>query len=163
MAYFGDQYVLTSGDAAALVALWPKAKRALSENVLQVALTRLADSYHRTKDEDRLIDYWTALESLFLPPDGYVRDMGETAAMVVAHYIGRNARERESIRNDIERSHNLRSHLIHGKRGQPKHDLTEMVAKTGDHLRRAMRKWIQERTSSENPLLSPAFRRVRPV
>jgi Apea-like HEPN len=144
MAYLGERYVLTSSDADALAALWPRVRRALTDDLLKIALTRLEDSYHRTKDEDRLIDYWTALESLFLPDDRRIQDMGETVAMVVAHYLGRNVSERNSIRNDITRSHTLRSHIVHGKRSTPAHDMAEMVTKTGDHLRRALRKRIQE-------------------
>lgn len=116
----------------------------MKDDELSTALTRLEDSYGRTKDADRLIDYWTALEWLFLPPNTRVQDMGETAAMVLAHYIGLSASARRSIREDIKRSHTLRSHIIHGKRGSQPHNLAEMVTKTGERLRRALRKRIME-------------------
>lgn len=70
--------------------------------------------------------------------------MGETVAMVMSHYLGKTVSERNSMRNTIKRSHEARSHLIHAKREKLKYDLNEMVTKTGEYLRRALRKRIEE-------------------
>ena len=144
MTYVGDRYVLTSGDADTLVTLWLNVQRALSDNMLKVALTRLEDSYHRTKDEDRLIDYWTALESLFLPRGSGPAQQGLMVAAVLAHYVGATASERDSIVSILIESHRLRNTIIHADKMKRPDKIKEMVTKTGTYLREALRKRIQE-------------------
>ena len=46
--------------------VWPHLADDLTDRSLALALERLNNSYHRAKDEDRLIDYWVGLEALFL-------------------------------------------------------------------------------------------------
>ncbi len=139
----GEPYVLTQQDAQILPRLWRKTKKAHTKTNLATAITRFEDSYSRTKPEDKLIDYWTALEALFFSDDEF-RDMGKSLALAASYYLGRTESERTSIYNDLTRSHTLRSHFIHGERGKTKVDLNEMVTKTGKHLRRALRQHIEE-------------------
>lgn len=101
----------------------------------------------RLQERDKLIDYWTARDTLFGPFDEneQIHDMGETESLVMAYYLGETAAERVSIYNVIRDSFKMRSHLIHGKRS--KLDDTkfhEVVAKTRDHLRNALKKRISE-------------------
>lgn len=58
----------------------------MSDAALDMALTRLDDSYLREKLEDKLIDYWIALESLFLPRGAQPSQQGKLVAYIVAHY-----------------------------------------------------------------------------
>jgi len=150
LAYFGTPYVLTASDADMLAALWPQVQRATRDDRLTVAFTRLADSYLRTKDEDRLIDYWTALESLFLQSlslsgGGSQVQQGSLVAAALAHYIGANASERAGIANTLVDSHRLRGAIIHAdKNNRTSEKVTELVTRTGEYLRAALRKRIQE-------------------
>jgi len=70
--------------------------------------------------------------------------MGKSLALAASYYLGRTSSERTTIYNDLTRSHTLRSHYIHGERKQTRHPLDEMVTKTGNHLRSALRKRIEE-------------------
>jgi len=139
----GNRYVLTQEDAEVLPNLFEKAKKALNNNKLTTTLTRFDDSYTRAKLEDKLIDYWTALEALFFLEDEF-QDMGKSLALAASYYLGHTSSERTTIYNDLTRSHTLRSHYIHGERKQTKHPLDEMVTKTGNHLRGALCKRIEE-------------------
>jgi Apea-like HEPN len=140
--YQGARYTLTKADADILQALWPKAKKAYSNPDLLIAISRLEDAYSRTKDEDKLLDYWIALEALFLP-EKQTRDMAESIALAVSYYIGQTEDSRKSIQASIRQSHELRSHIIHGKLGK-KRALEEMIMKTGNYVRFALRKRIEE-------------------
>jgi Apea-like HEPN len=144
LAYFGDKYMLTSDDADKLVGLWPKVKGAPNDNQLKMALTRLEDSYHRTKDEDRLIDYWIALESLFLPRRNTPALQGQMVAAVVAHYLGATVSDRNSIASILVESHELRNDIIHADEIKRTSKVAELVTKTGVYLREALRRRIQE-------------------
>src|SRR2546423_13026886 len=97
---------------------------------LSTVITRYEDSYTRTKPQDKLIDYWTALEALFFLEDEF-QDMGKSLALAASYYLGGSSSERSTIYHDLTRSHTLRSHYIHGERKQAKHSLDEMVTKTG--------------------------------
>jgi hypothetical protein len=143
LTFVGESYVLTEKEAKALPKLWLKTKKAYKNTKLRTVITRFEDSNTRTKQEDKLIDYWTALEALFFLEDEF-RDMGKSLALAASYYLGRTEAERTSIYNDLTRSHSLRSHFIHGERGKPKVTLTEMVEKTEMHLRRTLKKRIEE-------------------
>ncbi|SRR6266496_2001238 len=142
-AIVGDRYVLTQEDAQIMPNLFKKVKKALNNDKLTTTINRFEDSYTRTKLEDKLIDYWTALEALFFLEDEF-QDMGKSLALAASYYLGRTSSERTTIYNDLTRSHTLRSHYIHGERKQTRHPLDEMVTKTGNHLRSALRKRIEE-------------------
>ncbi len=139
----GDRYVLTQEDAQVLPKLFKKAKKALNNNKLTTTITSFEASYTRTKLEDKLIDYWTALEALFLSDEGSYQ-MSKTLALAIAYYIGSNELERQAIKNDISRSHDLRSDVVHGKKINQNINLLEILTKTGTHLRKALRKRIEE-------------------
>ncbi len=142
-AIVGERYVLTQQDAIVLPKLFKKVKKASKDASLTTAITRFEDSYTRTKPQDKLIDYWTALEALFFLKDEF-QDMGKSLALAASYYLGRTSSERSTIYHDLTRSHTLRSLYIHGERKPAKYSLDEMVPKTGNHLRRALRKRIEE-------------------
>lgn len=123
--------------------LWPKAKKASKDEELLIALGRIGDSYLRQKLEDKLIDYWVGLKSLFLPQDTQ-RDMTEAVKVGVSFYLGRSTKERRKIQNEIHDSHTMRSKIMHGKKGVGQDKLLEMVNKTQNYLKAALVKRIQE-------------------
>jgi hypothetical protein len=135
-------YILTLNEVAALIALWPKAKKAYNKPELIIARTRLEGSYLRTTLDDMLIDFWIGLEALFLPQD-YTREMAEAVALAVSHYLGKSVGSRNTIYHEIIESHKLRGKVVHGKPVDGK-KLRELVAKTGELLRRSLRQRIEE-------------------
>jgi len=139
---FGSQYVIAPKDVVELQALCRHAQRAVSDPLLTVPLKRLNDSYLRTDLADQLIDYWVALESLFLP-EKFAREMTEVVAQAMAHYLGRTVSERKSIAASVHSSHKTRSDIVHGKVSQDK-QYEATVAKTGSLLRRALQQRLGE-------------------
>jgi hypothetical protein len=146
----GGDYVLTEEDAAVLPGLWRKARRAQRDDELAIALTRFADPYARRKPEDRLVDAWIVLESLFLPEE-YVSDMKPTIALAMSNYLGTTAAERRSIYAFVVSAHKMRSDIVHGRRGIDPQDLHETSAKMGDFVRRVLRQRIEEYSDDARP------------
>ncbi len=144
--FTGERSVLTQEDAPVLSNLFKKAKKAYENQELTAAITRFEDSYTRLKSEDKLIDYWGALEALFfsLIPKEYVSSMGDTVASNIAYYIGNRESERRSIYAFISRSHKARGYFVHGQRGKRPENLDLTIKKTEQYLRTALRKRIEE-------------------
>ena len=142
MIAFTSPYVVVVDDVVALQGLWRQAQSALSDPLLAVPLKRFNDSYLRVDLDDRLIDYWVALESLFLP-EGFTREMTELVAHAIAHYLGSTVSERNSIVALVRSSHKTRSDIVHGKLTQDT-QFESTVGKTRDLLRRAMQKRLAE-------------------
>lgn len=130
-AYQGEPYMLT---------------QEYTEPELLTALSRFEDSYLRTKPEDKLIDYWIALESLFfsLIKKEYVGSMGDTVASTIAFYLGNTQGERRRIYEFIISSHIARGYYVHGQRVRPVKNLDLVIKKTEKFLRMALRKRIEE-------------------
>jgi len=145
-AFSGERYILTQEEATILPKLYKKVKRAYRNLEITTAITRFEDSYTRIKSEDKLIDYWVALEALFfsLIPKEYVGSMGETVASNIAYYVGNTESERRSIYAFIYSSHKARSYFVHGQRGTAPEHLDSTIKKTEQYLRTALRKRIEE-------------------
>lgn len=145
-AFRGERYSLTQDEATILPKLYKKAKRAYRNSEITTAITRFEDSYTRIKLEDKLIDYWVALEALFfsLIPKEYVGSMGETVASNIAYYISKTESERRSIYAFIYSSHKVRGYFVHGQRGTAPEHLNLTIKKTEQYLRTALRKCIEE-------------------
>ncbi len=129
--------------AQSLPGLYSSVRRRISDPDISTSVSRFTESYFKAKLEDQLIDYWIALEALFLPED-YLRDMAETIALAASYYVGQSDRQRKSLYQLVKRSHSLRSFIIHGSRGTAKQSLDEIVPKTGDLLRESLRRRILE-------------------
>lgn len=103
----------------------------------ELALRRFSGAYERPSDEDRLIDYWVALEALFLPDA--TQELSYRVALRVARYVGETPRERKQLLRETRDSYTARSKVLHG-RVVP--DLSEITGRTEDVLRRALRFWL---------------------
>jgi hypothetical protein len=125
---------------------FPHARRAILTPTLQTAIARFNDSYVRTTTEDRLIDYWIALESMFFPKEQQVRELQFAVALAVSHYIGRTPTQRDTIYDTILLSYRWRSYLVHGKRGTAPRQkgLDTIVRETGEYLRTALAQRVLE-------------------
>jgi hypothetical protein len=76
------------------------------------------NAYRRSKKDDQLIDYWIALEALFLPKER-TPEMGVAAGLAISHYLGQTPEERRSHFEAVKASQRLRSDVVHGKTGDP--------------------------------------------
>ena len=125
-----------------------KCSRQLKETTpaLAAAFTRLDDSYRRLQAGDRLIDYWVALEALFLTKDEK-SELLYRISLKIARYIGGTIDDRNDLVKFIKRSYGFRSRVVHGGRLGTKEllDLEAVDAETGNVLRNALRKSLSAR------------------
>ena len=101
----------------------------------ELALRRLNMSVERAGAEDRLIDYWIALETLFVSDArGEIRYRARTR---ISKYIGSSLAERRQIADSLGTSYTRRSEVVHGDRAKP--DLGELTDTTGEILRQSLK------------------------
>jgi len=77
-----------------------------------IALRRFGGAYTKPMGDDRVLDYWIALEALVLP-DGKEGELRTKAALRLAWLLGTNA-DRAEIFKNVQKSYNLRSSIAHG-------------------------------------------------
>jgi hypothetical protein len=124
-----------------LISLWNSDGSNVNANLIDLALDRLTDAFDRKRDEDKLIDYWVGLESLFAPDAN--QELKFRAALRIAAFIGKTAEERLSIFEEARASYDWRSATVHGggkpsKRVVKDFPLNKITSKTGQLLRTAI-------------------------
>ncbi|MDP2948552.1 MAG: HEPN domain-containing protein [Chloroflexota bacterium] len=112
-------------------------KHPLAGNV-RVALDRFNLGCERERPDDTLIDYWIALEALFLP-DEPPQELRYRASLRVAYFVGQHPEDREEIFRQIRRSYDVRSAIVHGRKSE---DAPQVAQFTEDVLRRALRRAV---------------------
>jgi hypothetical protein len=130
-----NPYVITPEIAARAQELWPQLELRIADPRLSLAVRRFDDSYYRKRPDDRLIDLWIALETLFLQTDE--GELRFRAALMIARYVGASQEARLKIFKDVKASYDLRSKLVHGA-VKPRDKLAELVDRTGEILRLAL-------------------------
>jgi hypothetical protein len=137
------QTVLTQDIVRQVRDIWPHLSQGQTDRSLVTALDRLNSSYHRAKDEDRLIDYWVGLEALFLRvKEGELR---LRAALLTAQFVSRERAERYRVFRDIRASYDLRSQVVHGAELPDPERIRELTVLTGDALRCSLRRCLPNR------------------
>ena len=134
----GEAYVLHAADIPLLCELYEKLPDAEeSKKGLGRAVHRFNLAYQRPQPEDRLIDFWIALEGLFFT-EGNTGELRFRASLRIAHYVGASPEERWTVHKDMKRSYDLRSLVVHGERVD-KREIEASAARTEEVLRRALR------------------------
>jgi len=108
-----------------------------------LALLRWNSAGDRLTEEDKLIDYWIALESLFVPET--TQELSYRTALRIAAFLGSNGSERQRIYKEMKDSYRLRSEIVHGSIKKEKKKLTasELTGVTRSYLRRALLKILE--------------------
>jgi len=139
---FGE-YQVDGADVPRLIELYEWVAAMPETGPLRTPIRRLNQSYDRPSDEDRLIDYWIALESLFLDDQG---ELTYKASIRIARLVGDDLTTRKAIKKQISASYSERSKVVHGK--ATRWDLREVAAETGQVLRTAIQRWLDPAFSS---------------
>jgi len=109
----GSHYVrrgtLRQTQSEPLKRLWQRLQDSPNRQRIDLALRRWSAGMGRARNEDKIIDYWTGLESLFAPSS---RQIAETASKRIASLA--NANERGSLYERVKGSYGVRSALVHG-------------------------------------------------
>jgi len=120
------------------------------EKSVDIAFGRFHETYERWSDEDKLIDAWIGLESLFIASDQQ-RDLSESVATGISFYLGRSISERDQLRAEVKNSYRSRSLIAHGHRAKSSQqyrqtidDLPRAAVVTTGWLRQTLRKLVLE-------------------
>lgn len=103
------------------------------------ALRRFEASYRTELADEMLIDYWIALEALFLGKNE-TQELAFKAAIRIARYLANSADEGKTLFDLVKRSYSVRSKLVHGVVVEHPGEIT---GQTQDVLRRSLKKALQ--------------------
>ena len=131
----GASYELLEQDVQPLSDLLGSLVDVAQHKRLPLALRRFNMAYERTRPDDKLIDYWVALEALFLPDIS--QELSFRASLRIAYYVAGTPDEREEVFRKMRLSYDTRSGVVHGQR--LKADVSEVASDTEEILRRALR------------------------
>ena len=112
---FGPRYMLTNEDVKYFKTFWSDFKSINIQNYLflDMAIRRFNFSYDRRLLEDKLIDFITAFEALFLKEaEG---EYSYRLALRCAYFLRKNEKERKEIFEILRGAYNARSKIVHGK------------------------------------------------
>jgi len=140
---FGPSAMVNKAQELALVALYRKLGSGPNINKIGLAVTRWNSAADRLTEEDRLIDYWVALESLFVPDT--TQELRYRTALRIAAFLGENGLERKQIYEQMKESYDLRSEIVHGriKKGKKKFAPRELIKLSRSYLREALLKILE--------------------
>ena len=128
---------LSSSMQQEIMDIWRRINAFTGNSAIRLALRRWDLVAERDNPDDALIDYWIALESLFIQDSK--QEVTYRASLRTAAFVGETPEEREEIYGKLKKSYNLRSGIVHG--GDPKKgDKSELIGKTRSYLRRALLK-----------------------
>jgi hypothetical protein len=105
-------YKLTLEDGANLINVYESLKTLRKNKAFSVALRRFTGAYPKPMGDDRILDYWIALEALVMPDgkEGELRSKGTTR---LAWLFG-NQGNRLEVFTKVQKSYDLRSKIAHG-------------------------------------------------
>jgi hypothetical protein len=77
------------------------------------AIRRIGYALERLFNEDRLVDFIIACESLFLSDSPTQRNLSNTLAQRVAYLLSNNAVDRSTVFHNIKQAYKLRNAVVH--------------------------------------------------
>lgn len=123
-----------------LASLFHKLGTGINSQAVALPVRRWGLAFNRIGHEDRLIDYWIALEALFAPDSQ--QEIRFRASLRIAGFVGTDSDERRSIYKKMRDSYDLRSKLVHGNLVGVE-ELKTASDETRGYLRRALLKVIE--------------------
>jgi len=118
-----------------IIDTWNRIRSLSDGSPVRLALRRWNTVFERFDLDDALIDYWIALEGLFVPDSS--QEVRHRSSFRVGAWLGRTSDEREKIYKDLLESYDLRSRIVHGGVPTTKKK-TELIDATRSYLRRAL-------------------------
>jgi hypothetical protein len=154
-ALLGPTYTLLLEDRERLIATYEALGSGAAVQEFRVALERFNYAYERKRPHDKLIDYWVALEALFLPDIS--QELSFRASLRIAYYVAGTPDEREEVFRKMRLSYDTRSDVVHGQR--LKADVSEVASDTEEIVRRALRAVVTNPGSLDVDRLDAAIAR----
>ena len=119
---------------------------------LDLACRRFQRAYEEKDVEDQLIDLMIAFEALFLKGEKGVPSKGKLIAVACSVLIGKSEKEREKIKETLEKAYLIRNSIVHGSecpriksddRGEVYIDtLPDLVSQVEGYLRESIKKLL---------------------
>ena len=107
--------ILTEEQIQLLIQLWQNLGTNVNSKTVALAFRRWTDAHDRKTDDDKLVDYWVGLESLFVPDS--TQEVKFRATLRIAVFLGKTGEERAEIYEIARNSYDWRSSIVHG--GEP--------------------------------------------
>jgi len=131
-------YEFERGDKAILRQLYDKLANVPEQ--ARLALRRFEGAYEREAVQDRLVDHWVALESLF--SKGREPELRYKFAMRIAYFLERAPQRRLTLFRGLYDAYQVRSDILHGT--VSKKDMMKAEEVSADALRRSLRSVVME-------------------
>lgn len=140
---FGPSAKVDKSQESGLLELYKKLGSGPNLTRIGLAIARWNSAADRLTKEDKLIDYWIALESLFVPD--ITQELSYRTTLRIAAFLGSNGVERKQIYEQMKESYRLRSEIVHGsiRKGKKKVGSTELINLSGSYLRQALLKTLE--------------------
>jgi hypothetical protein len=140
---YGHRVTVDKSQESELIDLYKKLGSGPNVTSVKLALARWDSAADRLTEEDMLIDYWVALESLFVPDT--TQELRYRTALRIAAYLGTNGMERNQIYEQMKESYSLRSEIVHGHIGKQKRKIgsAELINLSRSYLRKALLKILE--------------------
>ncbi len=108
--FHGQPYLLEESQSENFIGFYNSIKNLEEIDFAGVAMERFRQLYERDKSEDRLIDLFVALESLF----GINQELKYRLSINLASYLHSTGNKRREAFKKIGEAYNLRSKIVHG-------------------------------------------------
>ena len=83
-------------------------------NSLRIACERFSRSYEEHREDDEIIDFMIAFESLFLKGKTAPSNAGQFIGLGCSMLLGKNGKEREEINEFLVEAYKIRNKIVHG-------------------------------------------------
>lgn len=141
--YFGKPGELVSPSDFLL--FWQRSHEVLARppSALGVALRRMDVMTDQERQADRVLDLFIILEALF-QLGGEKQELSYRLGLRVAHFVGDNKSERQTIFDEVKKGYDLRSRIAHGDAGDADRNLQMRLEQI---VLRAVRRYCEKAAS----------------
>lgn len=145
----GSKYILEEKEGTILLQIWKNFNDLKTENrFIEIAIEKFDNAVFRQRAEDKLVDYISAIEALFLGADEKA-ELEYRLALRIATFIGESSNERVFIRNILKAAYAQRSCIVHGKKlkitqiNGKRYSIEDLSVHLEDYTRRSLQKFIE--------------------
>jgi hypothetical protein len=107
-----DPYTLSTSEAQELANVYEGLTASKADRAVRFALRRFNDAYGRSRDDDRIVDFWIALEALFASDVN--QEVRFRASLRIAAFLAHDRGERRKLFEVSKASYDDRSKIVHG-------------------------------------------------
>ena len=147
--FFGLSYKLNKTEENELKGFWKFIKEVKIGDIdknINLAIRRFNSAYEKKNDEDRMIDFVIALESLFSKKGERNIPLRFKLGLRTSLLLGKNTQEREIIKQEIQEIYDARSSMVHGgdvTKLRAFRDLKDLINCAEEYVRRTIKALLQ--------------------